>query len=123
MMKWAFSLLALLAIASGVFVVIIFNTEPKSDNLFLLFSFFSCLLLITFSFFSLLGIALVKISRRRAKMSALARRALILGAAATGLVALSSLNVLNGLSVVSLILTAVMLEAFFFTKARERDKV
>jgi hypothetical protein len=115
-----FSLFSILLVSTGALVVIIFNATPTESFSIVNLGFY---LFIFMSFYSLLTLLWVYLKRGRetAKIGILNRRIMIISLFVTGLVVMSSLQVLNVVSLISFALSALLLELFFLSQRRSYD--
>lgn len=114
-----FSTLAFTLFVFGVFVVIVFNSNPldSSNSVKVMFFIFSFLLTFCLSMISALSIKhFKKINYSSKDLFILIRRSVEVSTAITGLMILSSLNVLNAVSAVAFIITIILFEIFLMNK-------
>jgi len=124
MRRLAFSFTAILIITGGTLMVVLFNSDPNSGSTVVLFAFFLCLYLVTWSFFSLICLLAQKLLKSFSPPSGIIlRRTFELATVLTGSILFSSLGVFNTLSFISLIAIAILLELFFISKHKESIKV
>lgn len=115
-MSLIFSLFSVLLVSLGALVVIVSNSAPTSGISIINIEFFLFILLFTYSASYLIYLLFAK-SKRLANRF-LNRRILLLSLLISGLIVMSSLQVLNLISAVSFLLSIILLELFFMSQTR-----
>lgn len=120
MRRSIFSVLALFIISVGVLITVLFNSDPVSGAPVVRFAFFLCVWLVVWSLFTLLNMAILILTQKTSSSrGVIFRRAFELAFVVVGVILFSSLEVLNTLSLMSIILSAILLELFFISRRKE----
>jgi len=115
-MSLVFSLFSILLVSVGSLVVIINNASPTKELSVTNIGFFVFVYLMIYSVIYLLYILLK--NDQYSKYRFFNRRLLIFSFLITGIIVMSSLQVLNIISFVSFILSVALLELFFMSQSR-----
>ena len=115
-MSLIFNLFSILLVSLGALVVIVSNSAPTGGISIINVEFFLFILLFTYSASYLIYLLLAK--RIGLPNRLLNRRILLFSLLVSGLIVMSSLQVLNAISTVSFLLSIILLELFFMSQTR-----
>jgi uncharacterized integral membrane protein len=120
MTSLVFSLLSVLLVSVGALTVVIFNATPTTGFSVVNFGFY---LFIFFSLYTLLTLSWIyfKKAKGTGRVGLLNRETLIISFFITGLIVMSSMQVLNIISLISFALSVLLLELFFLSQRRSHD--
>jgi len=121
MRKYLFVTISLFLLSTGVCVVTLFNVNPLDASAPIVTSFFVFLLISIQSFAISLYLMFGKKGTSRIPVKTLLRRTFFLGVGFVGLLAMSSLNVLNLFSAATFVAAVLLSELFFTSRSRVTD--
>jgi len=119
MKKSIFSQIVILFVSLGVLIVVLFNSDPTSATQVVFLAFYLCLWIVLWSLSCLLSTVIIVLFRRQTTLSIVMRRAVEFATVTVSVILFSSLGVLNALTLIALIFSAILLELFFISRKKE----
>jgi hypothetical protein len=116
-----FSLFSILLVSAGALVVIVFNSAPTTNFSLVNFGFYALCFLFVYSLLSLIKIFWSR-KKNFNRHKLINRPLLIITLFIVGSIVMSSMQVLNAVSIISFALSLLLLELFFISRNHSNDQ-